>query len=815
MASIEAEAYGSSMHIDGGILTVTASNAVGKDALGASAKAIPIGTITRIEMRPAGMLRNGLITIEAGSDTTLVHFRRKHAGAIGQVVDLLRPQPPGLRSTPTIDESPTIAPTSKAGYQVAAHGGRNSDAQWLGPGQTVQFGKRTLPGGMLYIGTSLFAQNGYSTEPALINPRLPVDDKRPDWGARTASYWPSYDSITPQARSAYLQWLAGGRQQPDAPITWAFLFFYGLERRVLIDAAAHPTSEAELGAIRAEVQRLLGIYRGNNSFRRYAGSFLELLNSADGDYEPGNPPNTIVADTWKHFDAVAKAVGYFSKNAIPVPATWALAWIRVNPEILLRTPATRCPQEFGTLFELRYQDAYGDGIIVKPGKRRQHGAVYQAASSGIGFTSTSSELPDVVSQAAARHALEPIVESCTADLDSFSRYLGRNPNTRGTLPAVALLPPELVPPEASGLADLDKFLRDHTSAEPTIVYADDLIALWPTTSGTLAKADAVSLAQLLGTRGVGIEPDVRFGGPVPASGSQVVLFRLERGGPTTPSPEYAAATLLMHLAALVTSADGQVTDDEVEHLRAHVERTLGLNHSENSRIHAHFRWLLTGKLKLTGLTKRLAVLTDDQRSAIGALVVNLAVIDGRVDPGEVSALTGIYKFLGLDPTTVFSSVHAASTTSAPADQPVTVRPSTPGAPGYQVPSPRPEPGVPLKLDEQAIAAKLVETAEVSALLSSIFVDETAASPAPVAAPISDVPLVPGLDAAHSQLLRQLALQDEWSRAELDALCNQLGLLPDGALDTLNEAAYELVGDPVVTDNDLLTINADVAEGMLL
>jgi hypothetical protein len=59
----------------------------------------------------------------------------------------------------------------------------------------------------------------------------------------------------------------------------------------------------------------------------------------------------------------------------------------------------------------------------------------------------------------------------------------------------------------------------------------------------------------------------------------------------------------------------------------------------------------------------------------------------------------------------------------------------------------------------------------------------------------------------------LAGRGSWARVELEAECAGLGLLPDGAVDTLNEAAYERVGDPLVDGDDPITIDPGVAQEM--
>jgi len=740
-----------------------------------------------------------------------------------------RPPPSPLPSQPPTPPrrparvEPSAAPVPPPRQTAPPATGRDL---WVPPGVPVQVGSLTLPGGMLYVGKDLRSANGQGVEPALINPRLPVDHRRPDWQGSTVGYWPSYHGITAGARAAYLMWLAGGRQE-HAPISWVFLFFYGLERRVLVDAQKPGPAREELPIISAEVARLLDLYGQNNSFRSYATSFLGLLDlhaaATDGGDAPERRP-----ERWRVPTRLRTGLGGFAAKGVPVPADWALAWAHYHPEIYPRTPATRCPAEFEALFLTRYAARHGAGLTIRATKESLR-YDYYPASAGIGQAQLSTDLPDVLTQAAPRAKLAALVEDCTNSLDAYSRYLGRNPDGAGTLAAIALLPPELVADAGGELARLAGFLEERLGGQPAVLIdAAELLAFWPTkTPGKVAKADAVAIAQLLATRGVGVEPDVRLGGPVLAAASPAVLFRTAPHQPTAASPEYAAAAVLLHLAAAVSIADGEVSDAETTHLARHLETAMHLSHPERVRLQAHLRWLLAGQVKLTGLTKRLALLDDAQREAIGDFLTTVAAADGHVSPSEITTLTRIFKLLGLDPASVYSRVHAA-TVGGPANlgatAPVTVRPATPGPSGYSIPPPpsteseavaaagesQAPQGV-VRLDQAAIAAKLAETAAVSALLGSIFTEEDPVpAPATKQAPIASIA---GLDGAHSGLLRTLADRSSWSRAEFEAECALLGLLPDGALDMLNEAAYDAVGDPVTVGEDPITIDLDVAQEM--
>jgi len=145
-----------------------------------------------------------------------------------------------------------------------------------------------------------------------------------------------------------------------------------------------------------------------------------------------------------------------------------------------------------------------------------------------------------------------------------------------------------------------------------------------------------------------------------------------------------------------------------------------------------------------------------------------------------------------------------------------VRPADPAA-GYTIPaSPaeRSRVGTRVRLDEAALAAKLAEAAEIAALLDSVFADDERQSMASAAPRPPDVELVAGLDAGHSALLYALAGRDMISRADWERLTIDARLMPDGALDRINEAAYDAVGEPVTDGDDPLEINQYVMGELL-
>src|SRR3712207_7803096 len=59
----------------------------------------------------------------------------------------------------------------------------------------------------------------------------------------------------------------------------------------------------------------------------------------------------------------------------------------------------------------------------------------------------------------------------------------------------------------------------------------------------------------------------------------------------------------------------------------------------------------------------------------------------------------------------------------------------------------------------------------------------------------------GLDPAHSAFLAVLSGRERWTREEIEAEAARISLMPDGALELLNEAAWDACGEPVWEGED--------------
>lgn len=745
----------------------------------------------------------------------------KKASTVGEDADAdrhaPRPRPdvlrPAARSRPAIpsrfvaddtSDRAESAASQLTDFRIPAAPKGFGAGTWIPAGQSATVNGVSIPGGLIYVGTSLPTPFG-ANEPSLIDPSKSIANAG-DYTERQFGYWPSYSEIPPAARRAYLEWLADGRRDPGADIGYVFLFFYGLERRAIIDASKEESAKSEWPVIAAELRRLLGIYgEKSHSFRRYASDLLDWVSLAELPSKLYEKPVPSFPRTFELPLYLRLALGQAAVDGAPVPAPLALAWMRLDPNVYLRTPAVRCAKEFEKLFVHKYAELCGPGIVL-PRNRTKLKLVYRPASAGFrGYEElklTFNDTPDVTVLTAPIKKLQGVIEAATKPLESFSRLVGKNAEAKSSLEGLLRLPPTLWPETAqNALQALKARMSDGMMALSFQGLLDALGA-----KSAFSKDKTLSLARALESWSIGFEPDVLSGAKMPKPEDQVVLFALQAADPVsrTVGP-YLVASLTLQLASAVASADAEFGITEMGHLREAVLSWRHLSPNQVRHLLAQLRLLMQAPVSLAGLKRKFEPLELGAKETIAAFMATVAQSDGVVSPAEVKMLEKVYKALGVDSKKVFSDVHAVAAGA-----------KRPPSAGVEVE----EAG--LKLDPARIAELQKDTEKVSALLASIFADaETPVAAAPVQEPeeaeeleAAEAPKrVLGLDEAHSTLARMVLSRPEWSREELLDVAGDLDLMLDGALEHINEAAFDAHDMPLFEGDDPVTVNPDILEKM--
>jgi hypothetical protein len=224
------------------------------------------------------------------------------------------------------------------------------------------------------------------------------------------------------------------------------------------------------------------------------------------------------------------------------------------------------------------------------------------------------------------------------------------------------------------------------------------------------------------------------------------------------------------------------------------------------------QWRLASKTSIAGLKDQIDSLQTQDCEYLANMLVEVAQADGRLHKDEIKELEKLFTKLSLDTSLVAQYLHEFSQTTVKIvkHQNISSVPELPNA--SQVKNKIIDTALGVTLDIDILKAHAQSTKEIQSILSQIF-EETApktitkdAAP-PVSNP--DVWHKGTLDNKHSILLEWLVTREKWTRSEIVEQCRKLGLMIDGALESINDAAFEQLGDSLIEIDDPVVIYLDV------
>ena len=211
--------------------------------------------------------------------------------------------------------------------------------------------------------------------------------------------------------------------------------------------------------------------------------------------------------------------------------------------------------------------------------------------------------------------------------------------------------------------------------------------------------------------------------------------------------------------------------------------------------------------------KRLGAVGANEKEAISAAAVSIIGKSENIDPSEVRFLERLNKSLGLSKDKIYTDLHRATV----GDEPVVIAaenrpPGIPIAKPSQSEKPAKADSAGIYIDQAKLAAIQKQTQEVSAILTQIFVDDAAdAITVPPSQPRANGSLFAGLDGGHAELVEYLELKGEITREEFEARAKALKLLPDGAIETINEWSFDHFDEPLLEDGEHVVLAASLRD----
>ncbi len=504
--------------------------------------------------------------------------------------------------------------------------------RWYGEGDTLQVGGFVLRNPNVYASPGRTGSSDWATEPSEI--LLSADVRRMGNFDSEMGYWPWYSRIAPGHRYLYLEWLASGKTSLPRSEGLLFLYFYGLERRLLIDQKEKESVLREIVRLRKLDERRLGTREGN-SFRMYSTGLLwfEVARAPAMFDDKAFQKVCDLTSVWNEA-SLAAAMNWLVLNQKPLGTDLALRIARMNPRSQQSVVVKRVGEQFTTLFERRYTERFAGGIPLRISKRsRRH--TYRPASGGL--TEVSCSISDVMGIPSQFEPLADIWNSCVDDLRKFSKV---NAPSGGTLNVQTweAMPAELregadhpLTSRVQGLIvdQMSKPSGEGVRLSECLLSAGTLAGLFMIEKRPkMTTVQSRRLAEGLEQTGHAIEPDARLSNrPYQWDESVAVFLRTEDD--EVDKGRYAAASSMLRLGLVVAEADGVVDEEELRVLGEQINATFRLPSHELRRMEALRSLLLKTGSELSVVAERLeSSLTPDAKRSVGRLLVAIAAANG-------------------------------------------------------------------------------------------------------------------------------------------------------------------------------------------
>lgn len=532
-------------------------------------------------------------------------------------------------------------------WQRGAHRGSPSETQrgthalqWRGAKDTLTVA------GLALKAPSVYASQGPPSVPeaSCINTELEVGPPAEE-DAAALGYWPQYANLSPGQRGNYLKWLAGGKSAPLEDAGYAFLFFFGLERRALVDGEDPEVSVRGLLRLVERQGHLL-------SFFDHASRFITYLFAKKGIRK--------LTETWfqrifidrpdaLHEDSLVVAMTWLYERGLPLPGALAYEVARQDVRSSNSVIVKRFPSEFRRLFMKKYEEQFKEGIRLEVSEIAR-AIVYRPASPSLQdwqllSSLRSVDIPDVLRVTSQFMPLVRIWSQCIEELRPLAEAL--------TPEAYEALSPgrraEVDHPEKS---KWDSLVEKHMDSRGLVLFPVSEIAelegIEARVTRRLTLRESLRLATTARDAGFYLVPHPRTILRPYDWEETVALSRcLEESSPTE-DQYYLAAAFMLELGIAMACADGVIEKVEVLHVSDIVNAQFHFSDDDRRRLGTFRSLLLKDPPSLSALGRRVTkLMTVEELEGLGEFLVGVAASNGVIEASEDRALRRAYRSFGV------------------------------------------------------------------------------------------------------------------------------------------------------------------------
>lgn len=623
-------------------------------------------------------------------------------------------------------------------------------------------------------------------EPAVIDRSQPVTTAET---VPTLDHWPNYSLIDTDQRNRYLEWLSGSRSEID-DLGYLFIYFYGFERYVVRGAGNEALSlrEMNLKDIVSEIHRLRRVFPASKSFDSYSNQLLDLIyilywGELIDERKATFPNRHAIASRY----AISKIAN--QQNEL-LDADWALHWIlghgsaRNTKLVRDQYPVLRL------LFKAAYLRATDGGMKVPRCRRilKIHPAMASRGLEKYGIVDAPKDWRDSWELNTPLKQLEAILDEVMPFLKTLGKAVAKK-NISGILVAwPKSIPYDSVPKLKQLSSSVEAYVKSSRMTEVSSIAKLLGIDL----DGPVTHSELKRIASALESLGFCLVPDPELTSAKIRSDEGVVCFNGER--PKELSSEGASIALTCRLGVLLLSVG-----ESIHHAGDEILRRIIKAHSnliERSYLDHYLSWRLRYPPSTAGVKKQVGGLSVEQKHEIARLLIDIALSEGAISTIQLTQLENLFQQLGLECSLVSDFLHQSVSSIEAKEKTLNTK----------------DHGKGVLLDSAALERHDESTREVQAVLGGILGEGSGGEAdhnESVELVQSDVWHQGRLDSSHDALAKWLVTKDTWPLSSVSEKCAELGILVEGALDAINEASFESLGDSLIDPGDPVEVFRDV------
>ncbi|WP_292427343.1 TerB N-terminal domain-containing protein, partial [Methanoregula sp.] len=685
---------------------------------------------------------------------------------------------------------------------------------WSGLGQSIVVHGYTIKNPFTYWSDG----SNSSQEASCIDRALPVEKIGRDPYA--LPYYPNYSTLTPDQRGNYLSWMSNGRDSDLNDIGYAFIFFYGLERRAIFE-------NEDVDKITEEAHRILVRYPQSNSFNFYLNRFvtfnvaLKIHEMDDSKIKNFYP----MLDELDDNSSITVLAWYVLKaKEIPWELMYSLA--RNSQKTIKSNIPKKHPLLLKKLYEKKFNLHFSGELPPIPATH-QHYLAYSPVSLSLkyysGFSRESKSIKPAVLDI-PNIGTEPfktafsIWAECLEELKSVTNKLNKT-DGKMTREVYGLLPRLLK--EEYKHPDLESWQQFHSTKTPTkgsiIVQISDIAPLVGITKReSLTATQCNTMVTTAHDNGYILIPDQKISGSSYKWNDSVAIIPVNNAVQIT--DKFSHAALIFEMAYTIAASDENVSEIEENVLHNYISKQFSLNSFEIECLKGLQQTLKIQPPSLSKIGKRLSkYLNPEQKMSIASFLGDIVLLDNKFTKEEQKSLKTVFKALEIDPSISDEIINKLLIGHIP-EEPTTVLKAGKSRKGEAIPPQAITPE--FSINKEKLKQTLEDTRAVQNILASVFEQEEEEIVIDLEPEVKipklsvnaetrqnefDLPFpqetIPSLDSKYLSMLHDIMKSNEVSQDDFTILAKKYNLMPRAAFDDINTWADEELGDFLLEESE--------------